>query len=298
MSTPRGSGGEHEADEAITFSDGSRARLSARDDGWAVTVDGVQMSHLGDPGSPPVLAAVRWMLAAIGDRPAPLACAHLGGGLLTLPRAIDHRWPGSVQTVVEIEPALVELATTRFPAPPGVTVREGDARAWLEAPTASGLDLVTIDVFAGNRVPPAFTSLECMRAARQVLADDGRLVVNSVAGPELLFTRRQLATLRATFAHVALVVQGSALHGLRFGNATLVASDAPLDPEPIRAALAGDPSRGALVADLDPIIDGADPVRDSDQLWSPEPRLPNVDAALRLIDRTRAAVEGLRDATR
>lgn len=297
MSTLRGGGGESDGGATLGFSDGSTAQLFRRHDGWAIEVDGVPMSHVGEPGRPPVLAAVRWMLAAIGDRAAPLACAHLGGGLLTLPRAIDHAWPGSVQTVVELEPALVELASTRFPAPPGVTVRPGDARAWLDEPTTSGLDLVSLDIFAGNRIPPAFTSLECMRGARKVLADDGRLVVNSVAGPELLFTRRQLATLRAAFEHVAMVVQGSALHGLRFGNATLVASDAPIDPEPIRAALAGDPSRGALVTELDPIIDGAEPVRDADELWSPVPQLPKVDAALRLIDQARAAVRTLGDAT-
>lgn len=164
----------------------------------------------------------------------------------------------------------------------------GDARAWLDEAHQRELDAVLIDVFAGDRIPPAFTSVECFAGARAVLADTGRLVINSVAGPDLDFTRRQLATMREVFEHVAMIVQGSALHGARFGNATLIGSPAPLDAGAIRAALAADPSRGALVTDLDQIIDGATPVTDEEGLWSPEPSIPQVEQALQML---RAAEE-------
>lgn len=257
----------------------------ARDDGHALEIDDIRQSHIGPAGKPPVLATARWMLAALGD--GPTACAHIGGGLLTLPRAIADRKPGTRQVVIELEPALVELARSRFGLPDGVTIEVGDGRAWLEAGTVTALDAVVIDVFTGGRIPPAFTSRECFARARTALNDRGVLVLNSVTGPDLLFTRRELASLRAEFQHVAMIVQGSALHGLRFGNAVLIASAAPLDVRGIRARLAGDSSRGALVTDIEPIIDGADPVSDSDELWSPVPDLPTFDEALQLLDTVR-----------
>lgn len=290
MSTPSG---PSQSPERIVFSDGSTADLVRKEDGWVIEIDGVAQSHLGDPGQPPKLASIRWMLAALGDRP-PRTAAHLGGALLALPRAVAHRWPSTTQTVVELEPALVELTRSRFPLPAGITMETADARSWLETHPGSEHDAIVIDIFVGNRIPPAFTSLECMTAARRALREEGRLVLNSVAGPELLFTRRELATLRTVFEHVAMIVQGSALAGARFGNATLIASASPIDSDAIRSALSGDPSKGALVTDLDPIIDGADPVGDADQLWSPEPNLPDASAALRLLEQTRRAVDTLR----
>lgn len=273
--------------QRLTFSDGTTADLVVRDGTWAIEIDRVVQSHLGDPAEPPKLASIRWMLAALGDR-APRTCAHLGGGLMTLPRAVAHRWPDTAQIVVEVEQCLIDLATSRFPVPERVALEQADARTWLEARPPAELDAVVIDIFSGNRIPPAFSSRECMSAARHALAEGGRLVLNSVAGPDLLFTRRELATLRDLFPSVAMIVQGSALHGVRFGNATLIASASPIDPDPIRAALAGDPSKGALVTDLDPIVRDATPLRESEDLWSPHPTLPDLGPALRAAEQAQA----------
>ncbi|MTE24447.1 fused MFS/spermidine synthase [Microbacterium sp. ZXX196] len=283
---------EDGAANELTLADGRVARLSPRDGGWTLVIDGVAQSHVGPPGQAPVLAYARWMSAAIGGG-APVRAAHLGGGLLTVPRVVADRRPGSRQVVWEIEPALVALASGRFPAPEGVEVREADARAALEAAEPGSADLVTIDVFAGGRIPPAFSSVEAARAARRALAPGGRLVVNSVAGAPLQFTRRQLAGLRETFPHVALIVQGSSLGGLRFGNACLVASDAELDAERIRAELRGDPSKGALVTDLDGIVDDAAPLTDAEAQWSPEPDLPDASRAIAALDEMSDALRRL-----
>lgn len=276
----------------MLLSTGERAHLVPRDGGWSLEIKGARQSHVGAPDAPPTLAAVRWMLFALGAE-LPHTSAHLGGGLLTLPRTIAHRRPGAEQVVVELEPALVKVARDMFGLPDGVSVRCEDARAWLDSRAESDLDAVVIDIFAADRIPPAFTSLECFQAARESLAGTGRLVVNSVAGPDLSFTRRELATMQAVFEHVAVIVQGSSLHGLRFGNATLIGSASPLDVEAIRAALKGDPSRAALVTDLDPIIDGAGPVTDADELWSPEPQLPDLDHAIKALDAVKAMKQQL-----
>ncbi|QYJ05584.1 fused MFS/spermidine synthase [Nocardioides panacisoli] len=274
--------------EPLTLADGTPVELVARDGGWTLEVDGIRQSHVGPPGEPPALASVRWMLAGLGAAPA--TCAHLGGGLLTLPRALASMRPDSRQHVVELDPVLADVARRRFGLPPGVTLEVGDARAWLDTAAPAAWDALVVDVFSGGRIPPPFTSRECFAHARAALAEGGLLVLNSVAAPDLTFTRRQLAGLRSEFAHVAMVVQGSALHGLRFGNAVLLASATPLDAAAICAGLAGDPSKGALVTDLDAIVDGAVPATDADGLWSPVPDLPDVSGALRMLDATQRAV--------
>jgi len=284
--------------ETLRLAAGRTAELIPRDGGWILQVDGLRQSHLDPAGGRPSLAITRWMLAALA--PIPTRVVHLGGGLLSLPRAISDLAPGVQQLVVELDPALVALNRERFGVPEGVTLRTGDGRVWLDeggpSPWLSeGADVVVIDVFAGGRIPPAFASRECFAGANQALAAGGVLLVNSIAAGDLVFTRRQLATLRSVFAHVAFVVQGSALHGLRFGNALLIGSDAPIDIDGIKAGLAGDASRGALVTDLDDLVGDALPVSDDDALWSPVPDVPDLSGAVAMADRARSLGRTLRE---
>lgn len=288
------------AREVVVLADGTEAELIGRDDGWILQVDGIRQSHVVEPGSTPGLATTRWLMAALGtDR---RTLAHLGGGLLTLPRAVAITNPSARQVVVELDPVLAALAQERFGLPEGVSVEVADARAWLDGGgrhewTRDACDAVVIDVFAGGRIPAAFTSAECFAAARSLLGPGGVLLINSVAGGDLGFTRRELATLRAEFAHVAMIVQGSSLHGLRFGNAVLIASDEPVEEARIRAALKGDESRGALVTDLDDFVGDAEVVRDADELWSPVPTLPDTGPALNLLAQTSSLGSALRGVT-
>lgn len=277
--------------ETLELEDGTQALLIPREGGWTLEVDGIRQSHVGGtPDETPGLAVSRWMLAAVGaerDR-----VVHLGGGLLTLPRAIAAVRPEAHQLVVELDPVLAQVARERFGVPELVELMTGDARAWLDGGGSEGwtgdCDAVVIDVFAGGLIPPAFTSRECFGRARSLLAPGGVLVLNSVAGGGLSFTRRELATLRAEFDHVAMIVQGSALQGLRFGNAVLIGSPVPIEVDRIKGELAGDASRGALVTNLDELVGDADVVLDADELWSPEPDLPDLGGALRLIDQARS----------
>lgn len=259
---------------AARLTTGQPAAIVMLDDGWALEIDGLRQSHVGDDAEPSPHATVRWMRAALAsmlERPGAPRIAHLGGAAMSLPRQLAHARQDAEQVVVELEPAIVDLVVAHAPPPHGISVVVDDGRAWLESAAAGAFDAVAIDVYAGGRIPPAFTSHECALAARAALTDDGVLVVNGVAGPDLDFTAAHLASLATAFGHVALIVQGSVLAGARFGNAVLVASGAPIDPEPIRAALAGDASRGAFVGDVSRIVDGVAPLRDADDRWSPEP---------------------------
>lgn len=258
---------------SVLLSSGQSASIVALDDGWALEVEGFRQSHVGDDAEASPHATVRWMLAALSGalRRAAPRVAHLGGAALSLPRQVAHAHPDAEQVAVELEQAIVDLVVAHAPAPAGVSVVVGDARAWLDDAPRAAFDAIAIDVYAGGRIPPAFTSLECARSARAALTPEGLLVVNGVAGPELDFTAAHLAALQSAFGHAALIVQGSVLAGARFGNAVLVASAAPIEPDAIRAALAGDASRGALVDDVSRIVADAAPLRDADERWSPEP---------------------------
>lgn len=285
--------------ETLVLSDGTTAELIGRDGGWILQVDGIRQSHIVESGQPPALASARWLLAALGSDRSRLL--HLGGGLMTLPRAVAATNPRARQVVVELDPVLAGLVQDRFGMPENVTLEVADARAWLDAGgsgewAGATLDAVVIDVFAGGRIPPAFTSRQCFAGARALLDPHGVLLVNSVAGGDLSFTRRQIATVRAEFEHVGLIVQGSSLQGLRFGNAILIGSAAPIDVVGIRAALAGDSSRGALVTDLDDLVGTAEIVVDADELWSPVPDLPDTGPALRLLDQARSLGSVFREA--
>jgi hypothetical protein len=277
---------------SIVLSDGRIARVLPHAEGWMLEVGGVQQSHIAEPGGPLALAYARWMMAALGRREH-RRVAQLGGGLLMLARAIAWQWPGTEQVVVESEPALVSLLRSRFPPPAGVTVIEGDARAWLDGAEPRSQEAILVDVFHDGRIPPAFSSLELAADARRVLTDEGLLVVNSVAGPELLFTRRQLAGLRSVFSHVAMIAQGSALGGLRFGNACLIASGAEIDADAIREQLRGDASKGALVTDIDPLVGDASPMHEADGLWSPEPALPDLSSSIAMVEQMQRTLENL-----
>lgn len=223
------------------LSSGREARLDAVDDGLVLVIDGIEQSHIAAPGTAPRHASARWMLAAAleclagGGRRA----LHLGGGAATLPRLLQHELPHLAQRVVELEPALAELVRAEAPLPDGVELEVGDGRAVLEA-QSEPVSIVLSDVFGGGSVPAPFTSIEFYAAARAALEPGGALLVNSADGPPLAFARAQLATVRAVFAHVALISTGSTLAGARFGNVVLLASDAPLPVDAIRERLRGE----------------------------------------------------------
>lgn len=262
---------------ARTLSNGLEARLVADAHGLVLVIDGIEQSHLGPAGAPPRHASHRWMLAAAAESLTASrggTALHLGGGAAALPRALQEALPHLRQTVVELEPAIVALVAESAPLPAGIDVVVGDGRAVLER-VAAPVALVTIDVFGAGRVPAPFTTLECFAAARAALEPGGALVVNSADGPPLRFLRGQLATLRAVFAHVALVTTGSTLAGARHSNAVLLASDAPLPLDAVRERVRTGPPPAAVLGwdRLRRFVDEASPVpvRDATAVDSPAP---------------------------
>ncbi|MEJ1090678.1 fused MFS/spermidine synthase [Microbacterium istanbulense] len=250
--------------------------------GFELVVDGTPQSHvdLDDPTHLHFEYIVRMgaVIDQVGEPGRPLTAVHLGAGALTIPRYVEATRPGSRQQVIELEAPLVQLVREYLPLPRGasIRIRIGDARAGvgkLPAALQGQCDLVVSDVFSGAQTPAHLTSVEFYREVAQLLAPTGILLVNIADGPGLAFARRQVATVSAVFAEVALLADTQVLKGRRFGNLVVAASASPLPTEWLPRILAAGP-HPAKIAQGDEVAafaEGARVVTDADAVASPRP---------------------------
>jgi spermidine synthase len=236
--------------------DTGRAELLPDGDGrrgWTLVVNGVPSSHV-DLDDPTRLdfEYVRWfadvldVLAPEGD---PLRVVHLGGGGCTLARYVAATRPRSRQVVLEIDAGVLDLTRQAFGvrSSPALRLVVADARAGLAGLRPAGYDVVVRDAFSGASVPAHLTTSEFLDQVRRVLTPGGVYLANLADDPRLGAARREAATALASFAHVALVAEPGQLHGRRYGNVVLAASDAELPWEPLGRRLASGAVRARLL---------------------------------------------------
>ncbi|MGW3203237.1 spermidine synthase [Streptomyces sp. NPDC001135] len=262
--------------------DGGLAQLVPDPDrsrAWTLLIDGAPQSHvdLDDPAYLSFeyqrrLGHVIDLLAPPGK---PVHAVHLGGGAFTLARYAAATRPRSTQQVVERDAALVQLVRRALPLDPNarVRVRSADARAGLAKVPDGWADLVIADVFSGARTPAHLTSTEFLDEVRRTLKPSGVYAANLADGPPLAHLRGQIATAAARFAELALIADPAVLRGKRFGNAVLVASDAPLPLADLTRRAASDPHPGRVEhgRPLRDFTGGALPVTDATAAASPAP---------------------------
>jgi len=253
-----------------------------RRNAYQLMIGGTPQSHV-DLDDPTYLEyeyvrQIAHLVDLVAAESAPLRVLHLGGGALTLPRYIAVTRPGSGQQVVEIDGKLLDFVRTRLPLPRNarVRLRTGDAREVLGRVPEGAFDMTVTDVFAEARIPKHFTSTEYFALSKRALRPTGAHVVNLADGTSrsgLTFTRRQVATARLHFEHVALLADPGILRGRKYGNLVLMASDAPLPMADLIRRAASDPfpSRVVRGQDLEDFQAGAKPMTDEDCEQSPEP---------------------------
>ncbi|MFJ6656036.1 spermidine synthase [Streptomyces sp. NPDC091377] len=246
---------------------------------WTLLIDGAPQSHV-DLDDPAFLSfEYQRRLGHVVDLAAPpgrpLRAVHLGGGALTLARYVAATRPRSTQQVVERDAALVRLVRRDLPLDPAarIRVRSTDAREGLAKVADGWADLVLLDVFSGARTPAHLTSTEFLDEVRRALRPGGLYAANLADGPPLAHLRGQIATVAARFAEAALVADPAVLRGKRFGNAVLVACDAPLPLAELTRRAASDPhparvEHGRTLTDF---TGGATPVTDTAAVASPAP---------------------------
>lgn len=194
----------------------------------------------------------QWFGAAVDTQlPAgPVDSLHVGGGASTMPRWLAAVRPGSTSLVLEIDPAVAELARTELGLRTGadLAVVTGDARTSIVALPSRSYDLVLGDAFSGLSVPWHLTTLEFAEQVHRVLRPSGWYAVNVIDQGDRDFLAAQAATLSQVFSHLVLIVEHGTWGSPAGGNHVLLASDTPFDTDALAAALAGTPVPGSLVA--------------------------------------------------
>lgn len=190
----------------------------------------------------------------------PLFTVHLGAGALTLARYVEATRAGSPQLTVEFEPALYDAVIAALPLPSGADVRVifGDARAVADADlpdekgssesspplpalggaasggTAVDTDWVdarftVVDLWDAAVIRHRVASQEFYRRVAARSAAGGVVTVNLLDGHPFEYSRRQAATLRTVFEHVAVVLDAEPSDDEGpLGNVVVFASDEPL----------------------------------------------------------------------
>ena len=125
----------------------------------------------------------------------------LGAGLV--PRWYESR--GIVTDVVDIDPAIVDLARTHFGYLGAGDVIVADARSFLSSP-GRRYDYIIVDVFNGDTTPGHLLSLEALRLMKARLNPAGVVAINLVGSVEgrTFMTASVAATLGAVFEQVQI----------------------------------------------------------------------------------------------
>lgn len=216
------------------------------------------------------------MLAAamLAESEDPIDAVFIGGGAYSLPTWLAETRPGSISTVLEVDPGLAEIVSNRIPPPPGIpdSLIVGDGRVSMRDLDTDSADVVVGDAFGGRAVPWHLTTVEFAIDIDRVLRPDGLYLANLIDGPELSFIRAMAATLGEVWPHVAVISLPE-----RFttgGNFVVVAGHRSIDA----ATVADESSRLGLDvrvmqgADLDGFVGDADVLTDDhapvDQLLS------------------------------
>lgn len=261
----------------VTFGEVELLRDLDRQDGWVLSKDGVPQSYV-DLQDPTFLEFeyVRLMADVIDllDE-GPLSCVHVGGGACTIPRYVAATRPGSRHIVIEPDGLLVDLVREQLDlrSVPRLKVivaggREGTARVW-----DASADLVVLDAFSGATMPVELATVEYLGDIARVLRPPGTLLVNLADGKGLAFARRLVATVMATFRHVALLSEPGVLRGRRFGNLIVAASRAGLPVDLLTRRAAGGLTQARCVHGdaLTKLVAGAAPIRDGEPVLAPVP---------------------------
>lgn len=122
----------------------------------------------------------RLLLALVfAERPRSLTLLGLGGGALV--HFFLHYRPELVLSVVEMNPAVVDIARDWFSLPDsGYQLHIGDAIDHVRIGAAAGprQDLILVDIYTGDIIPAAVFSEGFLQDCHRLCSPDGILVIN------------------------------------------------------------------------------------------------------------------------
>jgi hypothetical protein len=212
----------------VRFGMAELTRDPRRRSGWLLSVDGLAQSYV-DVADPthlefPYLRHVAVALHCVTGPRVPLTAVHIGGGACTLPRYFAATRPGSEQVVIDADGELMDLVSTEFGVDqvPGLEVRVGDGREYLDARAEASADLVMVDAYERGSCVGGVVTVEATRRVAGLLREGGVAVVNVIDVPGLSFARRVAATMTTVHDTVIMLVRPELLTSDANTNVVLV----------------------------------------------------------------------------
>ena len=136
---------------------------------------------INDPTRPVLLYTEKILELTENLQREPSNILVIGGGTYTLPSLLKMQYPEAQVTIVEIDPALTELAEDYFGYEPGsATVVHEDARTYINRSDET-FDLIIVDAYSSITPPFHLVTVEAIEAMRDLLTDDGTLMANIAA---------------------------------------------------------------------------------------------------------------------
>ena len=203
------------------------------DNSWQSALD------LTDPDRP-VFSYIRQMDVGLLFQPEPSRALFVGLGAGTAPQRYRKLLPQLQAEVVELDPAVVEVARVYFGfrEDERLRVAVGDGRQYLRSHPGP-YDWVVLDAYYSDSIPFHLTTQEFFQEVREALAPGGIVisnVISALAGPDAAFLAALVRTLETVFPQVYLFPAEPAPPDVR-QNVIVVATldEARLSPEELNA---------------------------------------------------------------
>ena len=168
----------------------------------------------------------------IKDKPSP-RLLHLGGGGYSFPQYIQAVYPKSVNEVVEIDPAVTQIAYEQLGLPPTTDIRtyNEDARFFLmQQKTTDKYDIVIGDVFNDFSTPYHLTTLEFDKLVKANMTEDGIYMINIIGDYKHgKYMPAMIHTLQSSFNHVYLFGSLEDWDNAGTGTFVIAATDRQID---------------------------------------------------------------------
>lgn len=150
----------------------------------------------------------------------------LGLGCGAASSYLRHYMPQSTVDSVELDPAIIDIATKYFgvQAGSGYTIHKSDARLFLKK-NQGPWDIILVDVFYGHHVPFHLMTREFFTLVSKRLAPGGAVAFNIAKFNNSRLFEAAIATLRSVFAGVDLYGASTLL---RHHSHVAIATNAPL----------------------------------------------------------------------
>ncbi len=161
------------------------------------------------------------MMASLYINPAPRSVLIVGLGGGTLPRALARLLPDSTIDVVEIDPAVINVAQKFFAFKPQINehVIESDGRVYVKRAIREQrhYDLIMLDAFDHEYIPEHLLTREFLQEVRTLLTPGGVLAANTFSSSRLY--DHESVTYAAVFGE---------FFNLRRANRVILAVNGPL----------------------------------------------------------------------